>query len=253
MLKHQNNQFLLIDIYNTIQTESIKKINYKEKLPSIKNNNNSEYYLEKEIQVGILNFKICRHCLKNNTNYYCRKCDVFTCSKCSNRKHKNHLILEINSENEKLNIEKYKKELLNNFSSAINNLDSLDNLAIKEISEDNWKLKYNKAINKLTYITKIKLKKSQNNNNIEDNNENDNKEDLNNKLKEEKIKINNIVISGNKDPYILFKEINEKEKSVRQIIKQKNKENNKIDDYFCKIENEIDNIMYDLEENIFSK
>ena len=209
--------------------------------------------MKKELQKGILSFKICRDCLRNNTNNYCRNCDAFICLKCSNKNHKNHLFLEINLKNEKLNIEKYKQELINNFSSAINNLNNLENVKNKEISVDDWKLKYNNAINKLAHISKMKLNKIKKDNNKEENKENDNNEDLDNKLKEEKNKIKNIVVSIDKDPFKLFKEINEKEKIARRIIKQKNKENNEIDDIFCNLEKEIDDIKYDLEEDIFSK
>ena len=209
--------------------------------------------MAKELQRGFLGFKICRDCLKNKTNNYCRNCDAFICSKCSNKNHKDHSFIKINLENEKLNIEKYKEELINNFSSAINNLDDLENVKNKEISVDDWKLKYNKSINKLAYISKIKLENIKNDSNKEENKGNNNNEDLDKKLKEEKNNIKNIVISIDKDPFKLFKEINEKEKIAKQIIKQKNKENNEIDDLFCNLENEIDNIIYDLEEEIFSK
>ena len=247
-------QPLSAERYNTNQTLSINKYNYKGKLPSIINNY-SELFLAKELQKGFLSFEICRDCLKNKTNNYCRNCDAFICSKCSNKNHKNHSFIKINLENEKLNIEKYKEELINNFSSAINNLDNLENVKNKEISVDDWKLKYNRAINKLAYISKIKLENIKNDNNKEENKGNNSNEDLDldKKLKEEKNNIKNIVISIDKDPFKLFKEINEKERIAKQIIKQKNKENNEIDDLFCNLENEIDNIIYDLEEEIFSK
>ena len=245
-------QPLSAERYNTNQTLSINKFNYKGKLPSIKNDY-SELFLKKELQKGILSFKICKDCLRNNTNNYCRNCDAFICLKCSNKNHKNHLFLEINLKNEKLNIEKYKQELINNFSTTINNLNNLENVKNKEISVDDWKLKYNKAINKLAYISKIKLNKNKKDNNKEENKENDHNEDLDNKLKEEKNKIKNIVVSIDKDPFKLFKEINEKEKIAKRIINQKNKENNEIDDIFCNLEKEIDDIIYDLEEDIFSK
>ena len=51
----------------------------------------------------------------------------------------------------------------------------------------------------------------------------------------------------------MIKGINEKEKIAKRIIKQKNNENNEIDDIFCNLEKEIDDIIYDLEEDIFSK
>ena len=245
-------QPLSADRYHSIQTESVNKIKYKVKLPSIKNNY-SEIYLANEFKLGILSYKNCKDCLRNNSNYYCRNCDSFVCSNCSNKIHKNHLTFEISLDNEKINIEKYKTELLKKFSSSINNLNILDNVSKKEISVEDWKLKYNKAINNLTQKAFKQFEKNKNIQKIEENKEDDNNKELKKKIKEEKNNINKIVISVNKDPFKLFKEINDKEKSVRQLIKQANKENNSIDDMFFIIDNEIDNIIYDLEEKIFSK
>ena len=236
--------------YISLKTESKNNKNYKGKLPSIKNNK-SQCDLTKELQLGIFNFKTCKNCIINKTNYFCRNCDAFLCSNCSNKKHKTHLLFEIDLENEKLNIEKYRNELINNFNSAINNLDNLDNVKKAEISADDWRYIYNRAINKLSNLSKIKLEKIKKCNNNENNKEN-NYNDFKNKFMEEKNNINSIAISIKEDPFKLFKEINEKEKLVKEIIKQKNKENNEIDDMFNKIENEIDNIIYDLEIQIFS-
>ena len=246
-------QQLSAERYFSLKTESKNKKINKGKLPLIKNNK-SQFDLANELQLDILNFKNCKNCIKNKTNYFCRNCNAFICSYCLNKKHKNHSLLEIDLEDEKLNFEKYRNELINNFNSAINNLDNLDNISNKDISADEWSLIYNKAINQLTNLSKIKfekIKKSNNNDNNEENKENT-YNDFKNKLKEEKNNIKNITISIKEDPFKLFKEINEKEKSVKEIIKQKNKENNEIDDIFNEIENEIDDIIYDLEIQIFS-
>ena len=40
---------------------------------------------------------------------------------------------------------------------------------------------------------------------------------------------------------------------MRKLIQKNKNENNKINDMFGQIENEIDDIIYNLEENIFSK
>ena len=243
-------QQLSAERYFSLKTESKNKKIYKGKLPLIKNNK-SQFDLANELQLDILNFKNCKNCIKNKTNYFCRNCNAFICSYCLNKKHKNHSLLEIDLEDEKLNFEKYRNELINNFNSAINNLDNLDNVKKAEISADDWRYKYNRAINKLYNLSKIKLEKIKKCNNNENNKEN-NYNDFKNKFMEEKNNINSIAISIKEDPFKLFKEINEKEKLVKEIIKQKNKENNEIDDMFNKIENEIDNIIYDLEIQIFS-
>ena len=162
--------------------------------------------------------------------------------------------MEINVDDENINIEKYKNELMNNFSESINNLDNLENIEKNELKVDDWNLKYNNAINKLTKLAKIKLekmKKNHNDNNVEYKEEDN--IDFKKEFKKEINNINNISISINDDPFKLFKEINEKEKSVLQMIKKENKENNIIDDMFFNIEKEIDDIIYNLEEEIFSK
>ena len=103
-------------------------------------------------------------------------------------------------------------------------------------------------------LANIKLEKMKKNNN--DNNEEYKEEDnidFKKEFKKEINNINNISISINDDPFKLFKEINEKEKFVLQMIKKENKENNIIDDMFFNIEKEIDDIIYNLEEEIFSK
>ena len=247
-------QPLSADKYNSLITETTNRIKYNRKLPPIKNNITSNF-LENKLEVNIFTYKICKDCTRKKTNNFCRNCDEFICLNCTKKKHKNHPIIEINLDNEKSNIEKYKNKLINKFSSTINDLDKLENIEKEELSEDEWKQKYNKAINNLTQIIQKNLNRINNNENNEGNNNNNKNEskEFKTKLKEEKNNINNIVISINKDPFKLFKKINEKEKLVRKLIKKNNKENNKIDEMFDQIENEIDDIIYNLEEDIFSK
>ena len=156
----------------------------------------------------------------------------------------------INHDDESINIENYKNEIMNTFSSTINDLNYLETIEKEELNEDEWKTKYNRAINTLAQIVQKNLDKFKED---ENNEEENNSKEFKTILKEEKNNINNIVISINKDPFKLFKEINEKEKSVLKMIKKNNKENNKIDEMFDKIENEVDDIIYNLEEDIFSK
>ena len=242
-------QPLSADKYNYLNTENTYRIKYNRKLPPIKNNITSNFF-ENKLEINIFTYKICEDCTRKKSNNFCRNCDGFICLNCTKKRHKNHPIIEINLDNEKSNIEKYKNELINKFSSTINNLDKLENIEKEELSEDKWKQKYNNAINNLTQVIQknIHLFKY----NEENNNKNENNE-FKTKLKEEKNNINNIVISINKDPFKIFKEINEKEKFVRKLIKKNSKENNKLDEMFDQIENEIDDVIYNLEENIFSK
>ena len=111
-------------------------------MPPIKLKNKSENKIK--IKIEISSYKLCRECLTNQTIYYCRICDKFICLNCNNKKHKNHLLLEtdINSV-EKVNIDKYKEELINNLYLAINNLNNLDNIQLNEINVEEWKKKYN--------------------------------------------------------------------------------------------------------------
>ena len=246
-------QALSTENYKSLNTETANKIKYIKKLPPIKNNIASNFF--DNLGINMFTFKICRDCTRKKTNNFCRKCNAFICSNCAKKKHKNHSIFEINLNDEKSNIEKYNNELMNKFSSTINDLNNLKTIEKEELSEDEWRQKYNKAINRMTQIIQKNIQKFNNNDN--DNNEEKNKKDENKdfkkKLKEEKNNINNIEISINKDPFKLFKEINEKEKYVQRLIKTNNKEYNKLDEMFDQIENQIDDIIYNLEEEIFSK
>ena len=244
-------QAISTENYNTLKTETSNKIKYTKKLPPIKNNI-ALNFLDNNLGINIFTFKICRDCTRKKTNTFCRKCNAFICGNCTKKRHKGHSIFEINLNDEKSNIEKYKNELMNKFSLTINDLDNLKIIEKEELSEDEWRQKYNKAMNRMTRIIQKNIQKFNNNNNEEKNKKDENK-DFKKELKEEKNNINNIVISINKDPFKLFKEINDKEKFVQKLIKTNNKEYNKLDEMFDQIENQIDDIIYNLEEKIFSK
>ena len=248
----------ITDRYKSIQAESLPTINLKtlnnssstkKKLPPIKNKNNKI-----KIKIDILSYKLCRECLTNETKYYCRQCNKFICIKCNNKKHKNHLLLESDINNEKRNVDIYKEAIINKLCLVINNLDNIDNIQTNEISMEEWKNKYNEAINNLTRIAqeqKEELKNNKNNNkkNINDNDNNDKNEFLQ-RLKDEKELLNNIVISTGKDPFELFNDINKRERIINQTIKKGKNKINKIEEMFINIENEIDNVLFELEEQI---
>ena len=239
------------DRYKSIKTESLPKINdkymsplgnrNKKKLPPLK--------IKTNINLDISSYKLCRECLNNETKYYCRKCDKFICSNCQNKKHNNHLLLEIDITSEKPNIDKYKEEILNKLYFAINSLDNLVSIQNKEINIEEWKRKYNEGVNSLKQIAKEQKEEMEMNKSKKENN----KIDINKIIKEEKKLLNNISISTNKDPFQLFNDINKRERLINHNIKKGKNKTNKIEEMFTDIENEIDNILFELEEQINAK
>ena len=137
---------------------------------------------------------------------------------------------------------------------AVNNLDNLDNIQMNEINVDEWNKKYIDAINNLTQIAKDQKEELKYNKNNKNNKENIfDKNQFSNRIKEEKEFINNISISTNKDPFQLFNDINKRERIINQTLKKGKKTTNKIEEEFTDIENEIDNILFELEEQIYYK
>ena len=263
------------DRYKSIQISSLKKnnLNYnsispisiKKKLPPIKNKNLLSYKLfnnsedkknKTKTRIGFSSYKICRECFENNTKYYCRKCGEFICSRCLAKKHKKHIKLEINiNDNEKAIVDNYKNEIINKFSVSNDNFDNLESILKNEINVDDWQQKYIEAVNNLTKIAKEKKEELKNNeNNDKQKNANSNKKNEFRKKVEEEIEaLNNITISVTKDPFSLFIDINKRERIINQTIKKGKSKINKIEEMFFDIENEIDNILFDLEEQISHK
>ena len=238
-----------------IKTESSPKINInsfspsssnsKKKLPPIK--------IKNKKSIDITSYKICRDCLTNETNFFCRKCNKFICSNCNNKKHKNHIKIDIDINIEETNVTKYKEEIINKLCLAMNNLNSLDNIETNEIKENEWEIKYKDAINNLAQIAqeqKEEIKNNTKNNKSKD--EHENKKEFMKRINEEKNIINKIEISTKKDPFQLFNDLNKRERIINQTLKKGRNNTNKIEEMFINIENEIDNILFDLEEQIFS-
>ena len=245
------------DRYKSIQTESLPKTNLqkvfqspniKKKLPPIKLKNKIE--IKNKIKIDISSYKLCRECLTNQTKYYCRKCDKFICINCNNKNHKNHLLLETDINNEKVNVNKYKEEIINKLCFAINNLDNLDNIETNEINVEEWKKKYNEAINHLTQVAQEQKEEMHNNNNIKNNINNIDQKEFLKKLEKEKDLLNNIKITTRKDPFELFNDINKRERLINQTYKKGKNISNNIEEMFINIENEIDNVLFELEEQI---
>ena len=260
------------DRYKSIQTERFTDIDNKSLSPVstsrkqllppiIKNNNKTPYKnlnnLEGnniKIKYDISSYTLCRECLTNETKHYCRKCNKFICSNCNKKKHKNHLLLKIDITNEITNIEKYKIEIINKLCFALNHLDNLDNIKNNEINEEEWKKKYNEAVNNLASIAqeqKDEIKKNKNNKSNNNNtNNNINQNEYQKRLNKNVEYLNGINISTNKDPFELFNEINRRERIINQTLKERNNKTNIIEKMFIDIENEIDFILFELEEQL---
>ena len=243
----------------------------RNKLPPIKYRNKSKNemsYKDKDININITerkknenkscndisSYTICRECLTNETKYYCRKCNTFTCVKCNNKKHKKHILLDIDITNEKINLEKYKETLNNKLYDSKHNLDNLDNVLEGEMKEEDWRKKYNEAVDNLARVAedaKDEIIKNKSNKE-ENNNMSNNIHIYQNKLKIELENLNNINITTNKDPFELFNEINRKERILNQIVKEGSNKTNIIEEMFVDIENEIDFVLFELEEQLNS-
>lgn len=243
------------DRYKSIKTEALPKNNIKSFSPTSIKKKLPPLKIKNKMKIDISSFKICRDCLTNDTKYYCRKCNKFICDNCRNKKHKNHPLLDIDISSDGSNIAKYKEELINKLCFAINNLDNLDNIQMNEISVEEWNKKYTDGINSLTQIAKDQKDELKYNKNKKDNNKSNSSNDKNdflNRINEEKNLINNITISTNKDPFQLFNDINKRERIINQTLKKGKNTTNKIEEMFISIENEIDNVLFELEEQIYA-
>ena len=250
---------------NNLNYNSISPISIKKKLPPIKNknllsykllNNNEDKKNKTKTRIWFSSYKTCRECFEKDTKYYCRKCGEFICNRCFIKKHKKHLKLEINiNDNEYTIVDNYKNEIANKFNIAIDNLNNIENVIKNEINVDEWQQKYNEAVNNLTKIAEEKNEEIKNNeNNDKHKNTNKNKRnEFQKKIEEEIEALNNITISVTKDPFALFIDINKRERIIDKTIKRGKSEINNIEEMFFDIENEIDNVLFDLEEQISHK
>ena len=253
--KTEMNNNKKINKLNYYEELNLKK-NGKKKLPPIKLENDNNNNLNKN-DYDIIAFNNCSECITSITSEYCRKCNKFLCLNCANKNHSNddHKLFEID-ENEKINISRYKEELNKYFYSSLNYFNT--NLDVEDVNMDVDKAKNNfeKLINMLTEVAQgIK-------DNICDNDNNELNNDNNKKIIEDKI--NNIKEEMNSKDYEkdnenninVFKELYLKDKNINRLIKEykcsNNEEyaNNKIQKLFGDVEDEIDIIMFELEENI---
>ena len=206
----------------------------------------------------IYSFKNCVECLKEKSIYYCRSCDKFICETCKTKNHngnfrvinivkkkiKNieHLLLKINYDNISENILNYKNILKKKLMIPYEFLEFIVDES-NDNQEKKWKIKFDMKINILI-------------NKVDDLNE-ENSEDLNFSIKKDEIDdikkyVNECNCSGEENPYKLFKNLYEKDKILKNMIKtdQNNINMVKINNMFYEIENEIDKVLFNLEEKI---
>ena len=265
---HINNNNNILNKYNHNKNNNNKSISPTSssltKLPPIKTKNKSKNQIsckdlninmterkknESQLCNDIASYIICRECLLNEIKYYCRKCNTFICVNCNNKKHKKHILLEIDISNQKINIDKYKEELNNKLYYAMNNLDNLDNIESTEVKEDDWSQKFQDAVDNLVKVAqdvKDEIKNNKGNNTDISNNI----KNYQNKLKKEVENLKKISISMNEDPFELFNDINRMERIINQIVKGGSNKTNKIEEMFIDIENEIDYALFELEEQM---
>lgn len=236
----------------------------KIKLKTIGNNKEIKKNLLGEKKINLKNFNIdviynrCVECFYMDVKIYCRFCNKFICKKCFDKTHsiKNHLGFEIDR-NDRKNFLKYKEELNNNLDNSLKSINYLENVKTDKINIDTWNKKYKEGIDKLVEAVQDIKKNAK----IEEKNNNKNKD--NNELVLELIKreykyINCIDCRVYRDPFETFFELNNKEKEIYKIINEyknnvdKNKNiGDKIYGYFYEIENEIDKIMFELEQQVY--
>ena len=229
------------------------KKNGKKKLPPIKIDN-------QEIKKDVIDDNKCSECLKKIFLDYCRNCNIFLCLKCSNNNHlkEGHKLIEID-DNEKVNISRYKEEINKNLYNCLN---SFNNVNIEgeneEINIEEAKNKYEKLINNLCETCERFIE----NLNEEEEEEVFNEEEIKNEIEEKLNIINDELNNENYDEDIkengicVFKELNKKDRIIKTLINDYKCDNsaelsgNKINKFFTDIENEIDIILFDLEEQI---
>ena len=228
------------------------------KLKSLKNNKNKNLIKEINFNEKILkseNNKInnkCMECFFKEIKFFCRKCNNFLCENCI---HTNHLKIEIDN-NFDLGLVKYKEKLNYILSESNKSFDNLENIKKKKIDFDIWNSRYAECIDKLIItannIKDEKIKEIAENKNLKK------EKNIFMMVKKEYKDIKNVKCEIYRDPFETFSEINNIEKEIYNLIntlKINNKKKTlkeKIDGMFSDIENEIDKIMFQLEEQAYN-
>ena len=262
---------------NTNKKNNSKNNNYKtpSKLKSNKNRNissithknqekQSNFYDVNNIIKNIYklkdinSFRNCGECVNEKSVYYCRSCNKFICEDCKTKKHngnyriinieKNktktieHLLIEINYDKISENIENYKNLLKTKLMVPYGYLEfSTDESNV--IQEKKWRIKFDMKIDEL--VNKANdIKEEKNDGLICD----INSEDINSIKKY----ISGYKCNGQDNPYRLFKDLCVQDKNIQNMANtdKKNSSMVKINNMFEEIENEIDKVLFDLEEKI---
>ena len=234
---------------NLYENLNLKK-NGKKKLPPIKTENNNKKEKEKENN-DIIAYNKCGECKKNNSSEYCRKCNKFLCLNCSNKNHskEEHKLIEIDT-NEKININRYKEEIN---KDLYNSLKSFNYINKENFDINKSKKNFENMINSLIDVAegyKDNLNEEYNLN-IEEN-----KKKIESDLNIIKKDITNINDNINNDGINIFKEFNMKDRNINKLKNEYKCEtnsefiNHKIQKMFLDIEDEIDKVMFELEESI---
>ena len=243
-----------LDFYEEL---NLKK-NGRKKLPPIKTENNeNEEMNNKQQNNDIIAFNNCSECLYGATSVYCRNCNKFLCLDCSNKNHyieNEHKLIEID-DNEKINVNRFKEEINKELFNALNSFDNcgLDNEG-DTIDTEGERKNFEKLINNLTDVA-IGMKESIN---LDEEYNNEDKERIEDELNNIKNELNNenYEEKNNEDGFKFFKELNAKEKNINKLMKEYNCNSTaefmdyKIQKLFGDIEDEIDKVIFELEENV---
>ena len=243
-----------LDFYEEL---NLKK-NGRKKLPPIKTENNEKEEMNnKQPNNDIIAFNNCSECLYGATSVYCRNCNKFLCLDCSNKNHSvenEHKLIEID-DNEKINVNRYKEEINKELYNAFNSFDNsgVDNEG-DTIDTEGERKNFEKLINNLTDVA-IGMKE---NINLDEEYNNEDKERIEEELNNIKNELNNenYEEKNNEDGFKFFKELNAKEKNINKLMKEYNCNStaeyidNKIQKLFGDIEDEIDKVIFELEEKV---
>ena len=254
----------------------------KEKEENVKNNN--ENILNKKIEsesetfsseASELKDKIkpnswedCEECILGTSYYFCRNCDKFLCDKCQKKNHSNklkHNLIYI--EDDVLNsLDKYEEILTNKFSKGKEKLKKLNyNDESIKTNLEIWKQKLNDYVLDLfDYAKEDYEKRGKRNLPILENDEKEedifekNNDEILYKFKQIKkdLKNEDNNCKDEIDAFELFAELNDKDYNIKNLIDEYNIKNKKESDIFdtkilfTGIENEINQVLFDLEEGV---
>ena len=253
--KSNNKNKNKLDFYEEL---NLKK-NGRKKLPPIKTENiENEEMNNMHSNNDIIAFNNCSECLYGLTSVYCRNCNKFLCLDCSNKNHyveSEHKLIEID-DNEKINVNRYKEEINKELYNAFNSFNNcgLDNEG-DTIDTEGEKKNFEKLINNLTDVA-MGMKESIN---LDEEFYNEDKDKIRDELNNIKNELNNENYeekNNGDDGFKFFKELIDKDKKIKNLKKEYNCNStaeymdNKIQKLFGDVEDEIDKVLFELEEKI---